>query len=675
MSSPRKRAIMDSEDTLIPTPENTLPIGALEDVERTDSKSSHAINISVSANAPPGLDSSPMSKDVNTLKDQVEYLYGRQKECMIALNQVVIEQKDAMSQQNVLMVTLDKAVCALKTQQDGMAISEKSIWEGIKETRNVLENSARDMNKTTTNIQQDATLTKLEFTDLLSRTTKTIQEETTRTRNDLTLMGKQFSDQMNAIVNHLDRLPEETNTVHMKQEQTEQDEQRSHRSSVELRENWYRNSDNWSWNPHGAGPSEEGKFPTIHTQNGPANQTINLTISDPPKFDVNRFESYRRDLLWWRDIHAPIEDSILITTIAVKCTEEVLKSIVSNFLEETRDDRNNRTFGKFVKVLDSHFEKTAQELALGKMSLWTNFERRGSETIRNFWLRYNRVIASLAKSGVKMPDEILFSKALASIRLEKTQLGILMSTLEAKGITKELIELQRISIKLFETSFLHATDAILKVEEGNALDPNEELVIDVVEGEEEDEVLECFSNNEGEVFEIRKVAPKTKRSRGLKTNAVNSSRNMYGTNNSSTSNAGKSQTGYAQKKNPTNLKCWRCGGNHSWRQCHLPWQKTLAFGTNNNAQMSGGKSMESAAVTTCAGNKQDCNNDQAKASCESVKSVSTENKSEPMKLTEEEWISRYNLSVDSIQMVVTTETVSEVCNHDEKNQYLLITNK
>ena len=95
--------------------------------------------------------------------------------------------------------------------------------------------------------------------------------------------------------------------------------------------------------------------------------------------------------------------------------------------------------------------------------------------------------ASLAKSVIKMPGGILFSKALSSIKLEKVQLGILMSTLESKGITKDMLELQRISVKLFESQFLHADDAILKLEEEDQPEIIDELVVEPVEGGEEGE--------------------------------------------------------------------------------------------------------------------------------------------------------------------------------------------
>lgn len=178
-------------------------------------------------------------------------------------------------------------------------------------------------------------------------------------------------------MHHLGKIPENTPNEEEKHDPNAPPDRQSLRSPDGIRDWRYQLPENWAWSPNMREPQDPSKFPTLHNRNVPANPTISPTISDPPKFDVNRFEIYRRDLFWWRDINSAADDSTLIATIAAKCTEEILKPTVSNFLEETRDDRINRNFGNFIRLLDSHFEKTAQELALGEIPLWANFERKG----------------------------------------------------------------------------------------------------------------------------------------------------------------------------------------------------------------------------------------------------------------------------------------------------------
>ena len=85
-----------------------------------------------------------------------------------------------------------------------------------------------------------------------------------------------------------------------------------------------------------------------------------------------------------------------------------------------------------------------------------------------------------------MTGEILLIKSLSSIKLERAQLGILTSTLASKGITNDLSELQRISVKLFESQFLHAADAILIMEEDDCAETIDELTTDPADIKEED---------------------------------------------------------------------------------------------------------------------------------------------------------------------------------------------
>ena len=169
MISPKRKCVEDEDSVMVKKPELAMPFGALGDIDRSDSKSSNAINISASAVAPPGLESSPMSKDVTNLKDQVEFLYIKQKECMGALNQVALEQRDAVEKTTSMISTLDQTVRAIKNQQDGMAVSERSLRDGMKETRQVLESTASQWKKITSDIQEESSRSKQELNTMLGK--------------------------------------------------------------------------------------------------------------------------------------------------------------------------------------------------------------------------------------------------------------------------------------------------------------------------------------------------------------------------------------------------------------------------------------------------------------------------------------------------------------------------
>ena len=58
-----------------------------------------------------------------------------------------------------------------------------------------------------------------------------------------------------------------------------------------------------------------------------ATMFTNVQISDPPQFDANHFEIFRRELLWWNDLRHSIEDKSLIAVLAIRPKGDLLKSI------------------------------------------------------------------------------------------------------------------------------------------------------------------------------------------------------------------------------------------------------------------------------------------------------------------------------------------------------------
>ena len=138
----------------------------------------------------------------------MEFLYLEQKERAYAPNQVAVEQRDAVTKTNTLIRTMDQTVHAIKNQQDGMAVSERSFRCGVKETRQMLETSGAQWQKITHDVQGGSIRSKDELHAMVGNTVRSIQEETNRTRQDLTNMGKLFPGRTNGVSNHLGKVPE-----------------------------------------------------------------------------------------------------------------------------------------------------------------------------------------------------------------------------------------------------------------------------------------------------------------------------------------------------------------------------------------------------------------------------------------------------------------------------------
>ena len=103
---------------------------------------------------------------------------------------------------------------------------------------------------------------------------------------------------------------------------------------------------------------------------------------------------------------------------------------------------------------------------------------------------------------------MIFNKAIGSLKLSSVQLSTLISALEAKGITTDCAELRRLSVKLFESTFMENTESILKTEEISETTPCN-LEVDP-EQEWEEEIVETFFGEDDCVMEVRKIRPKSK---------------------------------------------------------------------------------------------------------------------------------------------------------------------
>ena len=101
--------------------------------------------------------------------------------------------------------------------------------------------------------------------------------------------------------------------------------------------------------------------------------TISLysPIRKPPKFDVDRFSSYKEELDSWKDSHPHVSESTLIAEIALQ-SEIPLRTIMLQFMRETKTNKEGRCFSKLIEVLNVEFQRDSHERALLKMQKSSN---------------------------------------------------------------------------------------------------------------------------------------------------------------------------------------------------------------------------------------------------------------------------------------------------------------
>ena len=124
--------------------------------------------------------------------------------------------------------------------------------------------------------------------------------------------------------------------------------------------------------------------------------SVGGTISEPPRFDSENYDEFRRSLWFWREVNRQFGDNQLLSKLALTA-EGSMEVLMIKFLRQTRDNVSQRSLKGIVAELDGEYPKPAQEKQIKKINDLVNFSRRQSEDIRSFWIRYEQVKHSLSR--------------------------------------------------------------------------------------------------------------------------------------------------------------------------------------------------------------------------------------------------------------------------------------
>ena len=113
---------------------------------------------------------------------------------------------------------------------------------------------------------------------------------------------------------------------------------------------------------------------------------INLHVADPPRYATDRYELYRKELLWWRDIHHGISDQ-LTGMIALK-SDGMVKKHLAQYMEQTRTQLGARSMQNLLVVMGRELERTSQETSIAEIGVWSSFGRREDESARMYLIRW-----------------------------------------------------------------------------------------------------------------------------------------------------------------------------------------------------------------------------------------------------------------------------------------------
>ena len=194
-----------------------------------------------------------------------------------------------------------------------------------------------------------------------------------------------------------------------------------------------------------------------------------------------------------------------------------------------------------------------------------NMARRQGEDIRLFWVRFDKARIAVELTDTILPDTVLYSRAINSLKLNSTNKDVLLPGLEACGKTPSAKTLKDVSVKIF----------------GSSSDDSSKIVLEAMDA---DEKMDSDSVGEETWLSKGKNKPQNRPS----SNAASGRGSIRALNLANGYQS--SGTGKGSKKPSMKGKSWciRCGSvDYQWQQCPLPYQPQLAFGKSNGEPSDG----------------------------------------------------------------------------------------
>ena len=136
-------------------------------------------------------------------------------------------------------------------------------------------------------------------------------------------------------------------------------------------------------------------------------------------------------------------------------------------LKMASSDPSTRNIEGVVKILDGEFARPSQDMAIRKINDFANLSRRPGEYIRMFWVRFDKARMAVELAETFLPESVVYSRALAALKLTGANRAVLLSSLEAAGTALAAKGLKDASVKIF----------------GGAADEHSRIVLELAEDE------------------------------------------------------------------------------------------------------------------------------------------------------------------------------------------------
>ena len=288
-----------------------------------------------------------------------------------------------------------------------------------------------------------------------------------------------------------------------------------------------------------------------------------VKVSHPPTLDTTKFNAWKKEFLFWRELYSFLPDGYLLSVIGSGSATN-LRLMIMKMFHDTKYNTSLRPIALLIEYLDKSYLATSREREMNALGKLLDIRRENAETVQAFWLRFEAILVTLENTSSVLSSEMIFMRALKSLQLSYQQKTSVLMMMDCQNKTHDIENLKTVSIRLFGLY----REVVSSEQESRA------FVLDDVGINSEMEKIS--DDGEYETFVMRRPKVGKRNKPGMETTAIRKAQSQTNMENG---------TMYAPKTTKPNkgIVCYRCGKtDHTLRQCPLPFQPKLAFAPVRN---------------------------------------------------------------------------------------------
>ena len=166
--------------------------------------------------------------------------------------------------------------------------------------------------------------------------------------------------------------------------------------------------------------------PTVH---GASSWPSRVKANQPPILDVENTRCGNASSFFGKScMHVILPDSYLLIVVD-SVPSSVLGNMVMGLFRDTRMSPESRTLTTLLGSIDKTYALSGRERGAESMERFSETRREHTGAMQSFWIRFGLVMSTLGRSTSLLPSELLFTRALESLRLSFAQKSALLTFL------------------------------------------------------------------------------------------------------------------------------------------------------------------------------------------------------------------------------------------------------